>query len=380
MAETKSKKASNAQSDEKPTAIIAYKGFDKDLRCRGFQFEVGKTYTVDGEIVACSNGFHACTNPLDVWNYYPIINDDGELNRFAVVTQGGALSRNNDADSKVASASITIDIELSLPAFIKHTIDFVVDLTKSDASSGDYATNASSGDYAKNASSGYNAKNASSGYNATNASSGYNATNASSGDNATNASSGYNATNASSGDYATNASSGDNAKNASSGNYAKNASSGDYAKNASSGDYAKNASSGDNATNASSGYNATNASSGNYATNASSGYNATNASSGDYATNASSGDNAKNASSGNYAKNASSGNYGRNSASGANSVIMSAGVGTLNKGPVGTWIGAAEYDDSGNCIGIVRGCVGQDGIEPDTWYIARGGKLAKVEG
>ena len=317
MAETKSKKASNAQSDEKPTAIIAYKGFDKDLRCRGFQFEVGKTYTVDGEIVACSNGFHACTNPLDVWNYYPIINDDGELNRFAVVTQGGALSRNNDADSKVASASITIDIELSLPAFIKRAIDFVVDLTKSDASSGDYATNASSGDNATNASSGYNAK---------------------------------------------------------------NASSGDYAKNASSGDYAKNASSGDNATNASSGYNATNASSGNYATNASSGYNATNASSGDYATNASSGDNAKNASSGNYAKNASSGNYGRNSASGANSVIMSAGVGTLNKGPVGTWIGAAEYDDSGNCIGIVRGCVGQDGIEPDTWYIARGGKLAKVEG
>ena len=281
-----------------PRPVVSYKGFDKNLQCRGFQFEVGKTYTADGTIVACGNGFHACADPLDVWNFYPPVTADGEINRFAVVTQTGAMSRNGDG-SKIASASITIDRELSLHEFVNHAVDFIVDLTKSVDSSGDYAANASSGDYAANASSG------------------------------------------------------------------------DYAKNASSGHYAKNASSGNYATNASSGYCATNASSGDYAKNASSGYYAKNASSGNYATNASSGD---------YAKNASSGNLGKNSASGANCVIMSAGIGTWNKGPIGTRIGAAEYDDSGNCIGIVVGCVGEDGIEPDVWYVARGGKLSKAEG
>ena len=49
--------------------IIAYKGFDENLRCRGYQFEVGKEYEQEGEIVCCENGFHACTNPFDVLNH-----------------------------------------------------------------------------------------------------------------------------------------------------------------------------------------------------------------------------------------------------------------------------------------------------------------------
>lgn len=48
----------------------AYKGFDRNMRCRGFQFEEGKTYEED-KAELCKAGFHACTNPLDVWNYYP---------------------------------------------------------------------------------------------------------------------------------------------------------------------------------------------------------------------------------------------------------------------------------------------------------------------
>ena len=76
--------------------ITSYKGFDKNFQCRGFQFEVGKSYSVSGAIKACENGFHGCTNPLDVWGYY-----GPGTSRFAVVEQNGQTSRHEE-DSKIA--------------------------------------------------------------------------------------------------------------------------------------------------------------------------------------------------------------------------------------------------------------------------------------
>ncbi len=332
-----------------PAQVVCYKGFDRNLQCRGYQYEVGKTFKHDGPVVQCSSGFHVCQNPLDVLDFY----DMSEGNRFARVLVGGKIDRSED--KKWAAAELTIQAELKLPDFIRAGIEWVAAACTVDnateVTDGDYATNASSGDYAKNASSGDYAKNASSG------------------DYAKNASSGDYAKNASSGDYATNASSGDSATNASSGHYAKNASSGHSAKNASSGDYA---------TNASSGHSATDASSGHYAKNASSGHSAKNASSGDYATNASSGHSAKNASSGDYATNASSGHYAWNEATGEHSVIAGAGRNTRAKGAKGVWISLAEYadvDGTYRCIGFASGQAGYDGVPTDTWLIAKGGKL-----
>jgi hypothetical protein len=223
-----------------PTEIIAYKAFDKDLSCLGFQYEIGKTYEHKGRLVMCGSGFHSCVEPLDVLNYYDITSS-----RFATVKAGGAITRKDDGDSKICSASVEIIAELKLPDFICAAVDATLAICKSSKVKG----SVTSGHSAKNASSGHSAKNASSGDSAKNASSGHSAKNASSGDYATNASSGRSATNASSGDYATNASSGHSAKNASSGHSATNASSGHSAKNASSGHSAKNASSGDSATN-----------------------------------------------------------------------------------------------------------------------------------
>ena len=205
------------KSKTKDAPIVAYKGFDKDLQCRGFQYEVGKTYLHEGPVVQCSSGFHVCQSPLDVLDFY----DFSEGNRFARVQIGGEVDRSDD--KKWACAELTIAAELAMPDFIRAGIEWVVAACKADGTvkieGGDYATNASSGHYAKNASSGHYAKNASSGHYATNASSGHYAKNASSGHSATNASSGHSAKNASSGDYA---------KNASSGHYAKNSAEGKH--------------------------------------------------------------------------------------------------------------------------------------------------------
>ena len=58
-------------SDTKtPETVIAFKGFNKNMQCRGFQFAIGETFEHAGPVVACESGFHACENPLDVFRYY----------------------------------------------------------------------------------------------------------------------------------------------------------------------------------------------------------------------------------------------------------------------------------------------------------------------
>ena len=115
-----------------PVTIHTFKGTDMNLQCRGFQFEVGKTYTHEGSVKACNSGFHACENPLDVFGYY-----SPGTSKFLQVEQSGEISLHVD-DSKVASASISIKAELSLPDFITKAFNWV--LSKCSPATSDHAT------------------------------------------------------------------------------------------------------------------------------------------------------------------------------------------------------------------------------------------------
>jgi hypothetical protein len=218
--------------------IKGFKAFDKGLTCKGFKFEEGKEYTHEGDIKICESGFHFCENPLDVLNYYDLIDSE-----FAEVEAIGKVKKNNDNDSKLVTDKIKIGAKLDLPMFIKSSIDFVWEKCNQKGIK-KVLNKASSGDYSKLASSGYYSKLASSGYSAQLASSGDSSQLASSGDSAKLASSGDSSQLASSGDYSQLASSGDSSQLASSGDSAKLASSGDSSQLASSGDYSQLASSG----------------------------------------------------------------------------------------------------------------------------------------
>lgn len=98
-----------------------YKGFDKDLKCQGFQYEIGKEYE-EKEAKVCEKGFHACENPLDVFIYYPLCNG----NRYCEVEQSGELFKHDD-DSKVASTKIKIGAELGLKELIQAGVSFILD-------------------------------------------------------------------------------------------------------------------------------------------------------------------------------------------------------------------------------------------------------------
>lgn len=103
---------------------MPYKGFDKDMKCRGFQYEIGKEYTEKGEIRACNNGFHACEVPLDAMSYYP---PGGS--RYCEVEQSGTMRKGSD-DSKVASEKIKIGTEIGLTGLIQAQIAYVAETCK----------------------------------------------------------------------------------------------------------------------------------------------------------------------------------------------------------------------------------------------------------
>ena len=164
--------------------IIAYKGFDKDFKCRGFQYEVGKTYEMDDNIKCCERGFHACESPMEVFEYYDML-----TSRFAEVEQFGKIDKENYA-TKVCSSGIKIKAELKLADIINIGIEWLKEITA--PSSIKTSGSGNKGDNAQIDSSGYNAQIGSSGYNAKIGSSGYNAKIGSSGDNAQIGSSGQN--------------------------------------------------------------------------------------------------------------------------------------------------------------------------------------------
>ena len=341
--------------------IKSYKGFDKDMQCRGFQYEVGKEYNMDGGIKYCNRGFHACKFPLEVWDYYDMLNS-----RFAEVEQSGEIDE-EEKSTKVCSSHIKIKAELKLADIINIGVEWLKDVTspskvktdrkKQIGSSGYYAKIGSSGDYAQIGSSGNSAKIGSSGNSAKIGSSGDYAQIGSSGYYAKIGSSGYSAKIGSSGDYAQIGSSGDYAQIGSSGDYVQIGSSCDYAQIGSSGDYAKIGSSG---------------------------YSAKIGSSGDYAKIGSSGDSAQICSSGDSAKIGSSGDSAQIDSTGEDSVIMCAGNKSKAKAKVGSWITLAEWEWNDKKNRYVPICVKTkyvDGknIKADTWYLLKNGKFVEVE-
>ena len=130
---------------EENKEIIAYKGFKQDWTCRGYQYEVGKTYEHKGDVKACESGFHSCEYPLDVFSYYAPCES-----KFAVVKAIGKISKDVD-DSKIASAKITVEAEINIPEMVKKAVDWIKDKIDWDnakeTNAGDWSAATNTGDW-----------------------------------------------------------------------------------------------------------------------------------------------------------------------------------------------------------------------------------------
>ena len=298
-------------------AVKSYKGFDKNLRCRGFQYKIGGIYEMDGKIKMCNRGFHACESPFDVFDYYTMIDS-----RFCEVEQDGNISKWNRG-TKICSSKIKIKAELKLADMINLGVEWLKEITSPEKIKTSIKDN----------SSGNNARIGSSGYGAQIGSSGNDARIGSSGNNAKIGSSDYGAQIGSSGYDAQIGSSGNNAQIGSSGNNAKIGSSGDGAQIGSSGYDAQIGSSGDGAQIGSSGYGA---------------------------------------------KISSSGYGAKIDSTGEDCVIMCAGINSVAKASKGSWVTLSEWSYSGEKQRYIPICVKTefvDGekIKADTYYSLKGG-------
>ena len=139
--------------NKKDNMIRGYKGFDKDLKCRDFQYEIGKDYEQEGEVKCCERGFHFCKDPFDVFRYY-----SPSDSRYCEVEGDGNADKAND-DSKVATSHIHISAEIGLNGLIKAGVKFILDKVNfKDAKStntGDQSAATNTGDQSAATNTGY---------------------------------------------------------------------------------------------------------------------------------------------------------------------------------------------------------------------------------
>ena len=110
--------------------MLVYKGTDKDMKCRGFQFELGKEYE-EAEAKLCKKGFHGCEYPLDVFAHYAPADS-----RFFVAELDGVTDERENRDTKLVGTKIKLRAEIGIAGIVKAAVEHI----KERAESGDNQT------------------------------------------------------------------------------------------------------------------------------------------------------------------------------------------------------------------------------------------------
>jgi len=296
--------------------IIGYKGFDKNLQCMSFQYEIGKTYRKQDneEISLCQNGFHFCENPLDVFSYYPPL----EGNRYCRVIGGGKIDTSL-LDTKVAVQEIEILEELTCEELIQETIKY---LGGNEIPPSEINLHSASADYNK--------------------------------DSRTN---GESCNSATSGNKALSMTVGHNSHSVTAGSYAQSLTKGNDSNSATCGNEASSITFGNNSKSMTAGYNSSAITFGVYS----------------HAVSVGTFSNAITHGNSSHAVTCAEGSS--TAVEGNNSIAVGIGIENRAKGELDDWLVLAEYSSSGRLLEVKA--VQVDGIEilPSTWYTLKEGKF-----
>jgi len=200
----------------------AFKGFNKDLTCRGYQYEEGKEFHTE-RAECCDTGFHACEYPLDCFGYY-----DPAHSVFHEVELPGEMDKSRD-NTKVCATDIKIGARLSIAGLVKMAIDFTMSKVNKEAGSderygfasatGDYGASSATGDYgASSATGNCGASSATGNCGASSATGNYGASSAT-GDYGASSATGYKGASSATGDYGASSATGNYGASSATGNY-----------------------------------------------------------------------------------------------------------------------------------------------------------------
>ncbi|HDY6109477.1 TPA: hypothetical protein RRB36_003829 [Pseudomonas aeruginosa] len=316
--------------------VTAYKGFKQDLTCRGYQFEIGGTYKHEGEVEACASGFHSCEYPLDVFGYYA----PGD-SRFAIVKASGQLSRHDD-DSKIASATLMVEAEISMPTMISRAIDWIMarlDSSVEQTVVGDTASNTGNRSAASNT-----------------------------GDYSAASNTGNRSAASNTGDYSAASNTGDCSAASNTGDYSAASNTGDCSAASNTGDCSAASNTGDCSAASNTGNQSAASNTGYQSAASNTGYRSAASNTGYRSAASNTGDYSAASNTGDCSAASNTGYRSAAEVSGKESVAASLGIEGRARASAGSAIVLCHRDDEGRLIHIRASKVGENGVKPDTWY------------
>jgi len=195
--------------------IKSFKGFDKNMKCRDMQYVVGESYKHDGKIKACESGFHACENPIDIFNYYAPADSI-----FCEVEQSGDLST-HDGDSKVASSEIKVIGKIDIAGMVKAAFDFTFSrcikteeknstgYRSASSATGDRSASSATGDRSASSATGDQSASSATGDQSASSATGYQSASSATGDRSASSATGYRSASSATGDRSASSATGD---------------------------------------------------------------------------------------------------------------------------------------------------------------------------
>ena len=319
--------------------IKAYKGFNNDMTCRDFQYEVGKEYEQKGNIEACKNGFHACESPMDVFGYYPPNNS-----RYCEIEQSGTIDRSQD---KIASSKIRIQCEIGLSGIINAGVKFILDKVNWK---NDNATNTGNRSAATNT--GDNSAATNTGYRSAATNTGYQSAATNTGDYSAATNTGYRSAATNTGYRSAATNTGDNSAATNTGNYSAATNTGYRSAATNTGYQSAATNTGDNSA-------------------------ATNT--GDYSAATNTGDYSAATNTGDFSAATNTGDFSAAKVEGKESIAIVTGKDSKACGALGCWLVLAERNECNDVIEVKAVRVDGETIKENTWYKLKDGQIIETE-
>ena len=314
-------------------SIKTYKGFNKDMTCRGFQYEEGKEYEEES-VEVCDHGFHACEYPLDCLNYY-----SPNESVYHEVEQSGKIQKHNEG-TKVASTKIKIGAEISIAGIVKAAIEYTAKRVNKEAESDEnHGASSATGDYGASSATGDKGASSATGYKGASSATGYKGASSATGDKGASSATGY---------YGASSATGYKGASSATGYYGASSATGDYGASSATG------------------------------------YKGASSATGDYGASSATGI---------CGASSATGYKGASSAEDKDAVAVAWGYKSKAKGVLGSFLVFAdweytgsedntEYDRNNQSTWVLNGAkmvqVDGENIKPDTWYKIENGEIAEV--